>query len=212
MKPRKTAFWRKAAEGITVKTIGFIFLGAMIFSFGIHNIHQRANITEGGLTGLMLLFEHWTHISPSYITPLLDIACYVLAFRFFGVNFIKLSVMATLFISGFYRLWELFPPVLPDLAAYPFVAAILGGLFVGIGIGLIIRQGGSGGGDDALALTISRELHWKLSISYLLMDVVVLVLSLSYIPVINIVFSLITVTVSSYVIDRVRKYKMYRIR
>ncbi len=53
----------------------------------------------------------------------------------------------------FYEIWDLLPPMLPDLSSLPVVAAIAGGLFVGIGTGLIVRQGGSGGGDDALALT-----------------------------------------------------------
>ena len=39
-------------------------LGAAICTFGIHNIHQRTNITEGGVIGLMLLVEHWLKISP----------------------------------------------------------------------------------------------------------------------------------------------------
>ena len=42
--------------------------------------------------------------------------------------------------------------MLPDLSGHPLIAAILGGLFVGVGVGLIVRQGGSSGGDDALAL------------------------------------------------------------
>lgn len=196
-------------EGITVKTILFLLLGSMICSFGIHNIHQRTNLTEGGIIGLMLLIKHWFGISPAYITPILDIICYVLAFRFLGWNFIKLSVIATLFISGFYKIWECLPFMLPDLSGNPLIAAILGGIFVGVGIGLIIRQGGSGGGDDALALTISHVLHWKLARSYMFTDLVVLGLSLSYIPLNKILFSLITVMISSYLIDWVKEYKSY---
>ena len=208
MNPRMAAFGRKVIEGLTTKKVLLLLLGAMICSFGIHNIHQRTNITEGGIIGLMLLIEHWLHVSPAYITPLLDIACYALAFRFLGVAFIKLSIVATLFIAGFYKIWELFPPMLPDLSAYPVIAAISGGVFVGVGVGLIVRQGGSSGGDDALALTFSHALRWKLSRSYLFTDVVVLLMSLSYIPVTRIIFSLITVTVSSQLIDRVREYNI----
>ncbi|MBL7576080.1 YitT family protein [Peptoniphilus asaccharolyticus] len=68
-------------------------------------------------------------------------------------------------------------------------------------------RGGSSGGDDALALTISHISHWKLSRSYLFTDVVVLFLSLTYIPVMRIVFSLITVTISSYLIDWIKEYE-----
>lgn len=207
MNPSMATFRRKLTDGLTIKKILILLLGAMICSFGIHNIHQRTNITEGGIMGLMLLIEHWFKISPAYITPVLDIACYVLAFKFLGGKFIKLSIISTLFISGFYKIWELFPPMLPDLSAHPLIAAILGGIFVGIGVGLIIRQGGSSGGDDALALTISHTLRWKVSRSYLFTDIVVLLLSLTYIPVTRIIFSLITVTISSHLIDWVKEYK-----
>ena len=207
MKSRMAVLWSKLADGLTIRKILLIMLGAMICSFGVHNIHQRANITEGGVIGMMLLVEHWLKISPAYITPILDIACYLLAFQFLGGRFIKTSVISTFFVSCFYKVWELFPPMLPDLSGYPFVAAVLGGIFVGIGVGLIVRQGGSSGGDDALALTISHISHWRLSRSYLFTDVVVLLLSLTYIPVLRIVFSLVTVTISSYLIDWIKGYQ-----
>lgn len=207
MKRSITSLWKKIIEGFTIKKILLIILGAMICSFGIHNIHQRTNITEGGIIGLMLLIEHWLGFSPAYITPVLDLSCYLLAYRFLGKDFIKISIFSTLCVSGFYKIWELFPPMLPDLSAYPLAAAILGGIFVGIGVGLIIRQGGSSGGDDALALTISHSLHWKLSRAYMFTDFVVLALSLTYIPVLRIIFSLITVTISSNLIDLVKDYQ-----
>lgn len=197
---------KKLTEGITLKKILFLLLGAMIYTFGIHNIHQRTNITEGGVIGLMLLVEHWLKFSPSFITPVLDISCYALAAKFLGFDFIKLSVVSTAFVSGFYKLWEMFPPMLPDLSRYPLIAAVAGGVFVGVGIGIIIRQGGSGGGDDALALTISKAFRCKLSRAYLFTDFVVLLLSLSYIPVKRIFFSLITVTISSNIIDIVKDF------
>lgn len=198
----------KLTEGITVKTVLTILLGAMVCSFGIHNIHQRTNITEGGILGLMLLLEHWFNISPAYLTPVLDLICYALAFKFLGFGFIKLSAVATLSMSLFYKLWEAFPPMLPDLSAHPLAAAVLGGVFVGIGVGLIVRQGASGGGDDALAIVLAKLFNWRLARAYLFTDVTVLLLSLSYIPFKRIVFSLVTVTISSNLIDLVKDLKL----
>lgn len=207
MKARISALWSRLTDGITARKIFYIILGAMICSFGIHNIHQRTNITEGGVIGMMLLIDHWLHLSPAYITPVLDASCYLLAFKILGGNFIKMSLISTSCISLFYKLWEQFPPMLPDLSGHPLIAAVLGGLFVGVGVGLIVRQGGSSGGDDALALVISHLIHWRLSRSYLFTDLTVLALSLSYIPVRRIVFSLVTVTISSYLIDWIKDYK-----
>lgn len=197
---------RRLLAGITLRRVGLIALGAMIATFGIHNIHQQTGITEGGVIGLMLFVEHWLGISPAFITPVLDLTCYLLAFKYLGGRFIKISALSTLSVSLFYKLWEQLPPMLPDLSAHPLAAAVLGALFVGIGVGIIVRQGGSSGGDDALALTISQVSGWRLARCYLFTDLVVLLLSLSYIPVRRIAFSLVTVTLSSWLIDRVQDF------
>ncbi len=197
---------RRLLAGITLRRVGLIALGAMIATFGIHNIHQQTGITEGGVIGLMLFVEHWLGISPAFITPVLDLTCYLLAFKYLGGRFIKISALSTLSVSLFYKLWEQFPPMLPDLSAHPLAAAVLGALFVGIGVGIIVRQGGSSGGDDALALTISQVSGWRLARCYLFTDLVVLLLSLSYIPVRRIAFSLVTVTLSSWLIDWVQDF------
>ncbi len=207
MKLRITSLWSRLWDGLTAKKLLLILIGAAICSFGIHNIHQRADITEGGVIGLMLLIEHWFHISLAYLTPILDLTCYLLAYRFLGGQFLRISLLSTTCISLFYKLWEQFPPMLPDLSNAPLVAAVAGGLFVGLGVGLIVRQGGSSGGDDALALSIAQMTQCRLSRAYLLTDVTVLVLSLSYIPMTRIAFSLVSVTFSSFLIDRVRSYQ-----
>ncbi len=204
-------FTQKLMEGLSVKKVLLIILGAMICTFGIHNIHQQTGITEGGVIGMMLLVENWLGISPALITPVLDIACYLLAFKYLGGRFIKISVISTLSVSLFYKIWELFPHMLPDLSAHPLAAALAGGLFVGVGVGIIVRQGGSSGGDDALALTISRVTRWRLSRAYLFTDLVVLGLSLTYIPFTKIVFSVITVTLSSFLIDHIQEFNLNKL-
>ena len=195
---------KRALGRFTPGRIAVIMLGAVILSFGIHNIHQRTAITEGGIIGLVLLINHWLGVPASVASPLLDAASYALAFKFLGWDFLLSAGIASVSLAGFYRLWECLPPMLPDLTPYPLAAALLGGAFVGIGVGLIVRQGGSSGGDDALALVIHQLTGWKLARSYLFTDLVVLGASLSYIPARRIAFSLVTVTVSSLLIDWVQ--------
>lgn len=183
-----------------------IIIGAIILSFGIYNIHEQVSITEGGVIGLNLFFHNLFGISVAFITPILDISCYLLALKYLGKDFIIISVFSTLTFSSFYKLWELFPPVLPMLNNNLLLASVLGGLFVGIGVGLIVSCGGSSGGDDALALVIHKKFKVKLSFAYLATDLTVLALSLTYIPVKNILYSLITVTISSFTIDFIANY------
>lgn len=195
----------RAALPLSFARAAMILAGTAVSTFGVYNIHQRTGITEGGVIGLILLANRWFGISPSIATPMLDAACYLIAFRFLGGRFICLSAVSTACLALFFGIWEKFPPLLPDLSGAPLAAALLGGLFVGAGVGLVVRGGGSCGGDDALALTISRVTKWRLARAYLVTDITVLALSLSYIPARRIIFSLITVTLSSLIIDLLQK-------
>lgn len=185
----------------TKEKILSILLGTAILSFGLYNIHQQSGITEGGVLGMILLLNHWFGLPPAILSPVLDLTCYALGFKFLGKDFLKMSIAATLSLAFFFWFWELFPPLLPSLAHQPLLAALAGGVFVGTGVSFVVRFGASSGGDDALALVISKLLRCRLARAYLVTDFTVLMLSLSYIPLNRIVFSLITVTVSSLLID-----------
>ena len=191
-------------ELLPARRVAALLLGTCILAFGLYNIHRRVGITEGGVLGLVLLLNHDLGIPPWLASPVLDAACYALGWRYLGGDFLRLSVVSTLGVAGFLRLFELFAPLLPDLTALPLAAALLGGLCVGVGVGLVVRQGGSSGGDDALALVVAKKTGCKLSKAYLATDLTVLLLSLSYIQLSRIAYSLITVTVSSLLIDWVQ--------
>lgn len=191
---------QEAAQTFTCKSTVSIILGTAIISFGIYNVHRQAGITEGGILGLLLLCNHWLGISSSVLSPVLDGLSYLFGFRYLGRTFLKRSIFATFCLAAFFRLWEMFPPLLPSLMDRPLLAAVAGSLFVGVGCGLVVRQGTSSGGDDALAMVISKLSGWKIARAYLFTDVTVLLLSLSYIPLERIACSLVTVTISSYLI------------
>ncbi|HIY15707.1 MAG TPA: YitT family protein [Candidatus Intestinimonas stercorigallinarum] len=185
-------------------TYGLILLGSAILSFGLYNVHEQTQVTEGGVLGMTLFLQHWLGLTPAITSPVMDIACYLLAWRFLGNSFARYAVTASLAFAAFHALWERFPPLLPDLSAYPVAAAVVGALFVGVGVGLVVRIGGACGGDDALALTISHLSRWPIARCYLITDLTVLALSLSYIPLSRILCSLITVTLSSFLIGRIQ--------
>ena len=109
--------------------------------------------------------------------------------------------------AAFYTLLEQFPPLLLDLDSVPLVAAIVGAIFVGIGAGIVVRQGGACAGDDALALVISKKFKIKISQAYLFTDMTVLLLSLTYIPFRQIAYSLVTVLLSGWIIEKIQNRK-----
>lgn len=173
---------RDLREIFTLRRLLFILLGTAICSFGIYNVHDQSGITEGGALGFILLLNHWFGLPSSIATPIIDIICYALAFRALGRHFLEISAFSTLSMAMFFRIWEHFPPVLPSLADKPLLAALLGALFIGVGVGIVVKNGGSCGGDDALALFIHKVSGWRLSRAYLISDLTVLALSLTYIP------------------------------
>ena len=183
---------------------GRMLLGVAILSFGLFHIHDRSKITEGGVLGMMLFLQHWTGLSPSITGPVMDVVCYALGYRFLGKDFLKNALFSSFGFAVCYRIWESVGYQMPDLSAYPLVSALAGGLFVGVGVGLVVREGGASGGDDALAMVLAKKLRWPISRCYLSTDLAVLLLSLSYIPLGRIAYSLITVTISSFLIGKVQ--------
>ena len=180
--------------------------GSAILSFGLYNIHSLSGVTEGGILGATLLLQHWFHISPAWSGLFMNAACYILGWKLMGGGFVLYSLVAGGGFSMFYALFERFPPLWPQLAAMPLTASVTGAMFVGIGVGICVRAGGAPGGDDALAMSISHITGWNIKWPYLLSDLIVLLLSLSYIPLNRIGYSLLTVILSGQIIGIVQTF------
>lgn len=181
------------------------FFSSAFQAFGIYHVHNLADVTEGGVLGLTLLLEHWLHISPAITGAILNGACYLLGWRMLGKAFIGYSLFAAAGFSLGYGLFEQFPPLWPALTGMPLAAAILGALFIGIGAGLCIRAGGATTGDDALAMSLSHVAKIPIQHLYLISDLTVLLLSLTYIPLGKILYSLLTVVLSGQIIGLLQK-------
>ena len=181
-------------------------LGSAILAFGMYNIHSVSGVTEGGILGLTLLGEHWLDLSPAVSGFLLNAVCYVFGWKTLGRDFIGYSAIAGGGFSVFYAVFEQFPVVYPQIADHPLIAALVGALFVGIGAGLCVRAGGAPCGDDALAMALSTKFKMKIQWVYLASDLLTLLLSLSYIPVRKIAYSLLTVVLSGQLIGFVQRF------
>ena len=183
-------------------------LSSAFLAFGLYNIHSLSGVTEGGVLGMTLLLEHWFGISPAFSGFVMNVLCYCLGWKLMGKEFLGYSIISTASFSVSYRIYEQFPPLWPEIAQMPLLAALLGAIFVGIGAGLCVRIGGAPGGDDALAMSISYITKWKIQWVYLLTDAIVLGLSLSYIPVQKMGYSILTVLLSGQIIGLVQKIHM----
>lgn len=183
-----------------LKHIILILLGSLILSFGIYNLNYQNNITEGGVLGVLLLLKNLFDIEPSVANLIIDMSLLIIAYKFFGKQFLTHSIIATLSFSIFYKIFESIGPLIPVLQS-KFIVTILSGLFVGVGVGIIVRNGAAAGGDDALAMVISKVTSMTIGNVYMVGDIVVLILSLTYLSVYDIFWSLIAVNISGRTID-----------
>lgn len=196
---------RALFRGITPVYLLVSFLSSAFLAFGLYNVHAVSGVTEGGVLGLTLLLDHHFGISPSLSGFIMNVLCYAMGLRLLGRTFLIYSAVSTVGFSLSYRIYECFPPLWPQLAQLPLVATIAGGLFVGIGAGLCVRLGGATGGDDALAMSLAHLTRQPIERIYLLSDLVVLLLSLTYIPLRRIVWSLLTVLLSGQLIGVIQR-------
>ena len=186
------------------------FFASAFQAFGMYNVHALSGVTEGGVLGAVLLIDHWLGISPALSSLILNAACYALGWKTLGRSFIAYSLIAACGYSLGYGVCEQFPPLWPGIAGHPLLAAVVGALFIGIGAGLTVRAGGATSGDDALAMSISHMSKIPIQWIYLASDLLILLLSLSYIPLKRIGFSLLTVILSGQIIGWIQRIPFRR--
>lgn len=196
---------------IYLKSWFLLFLGSSIQAFGLYHVHSCSGVTEGGVLGMTLLLQHWLEISPAVSGAILNIICFGIGWKILGTEFILYSLISTAGFCGSYKIIEQFPSLWPELYQMPLLAAVLGALFIGVGVGICVRVGGAPGGDDALAMSISHATGVKIETVYLISDLLVLGCSISYIPLKRIVFSLLTVILSGRIIGIVQRMERKKV-
>ena len=196
----KTVAWKKHLILCMI-----MLLGCAIQAFGLYHVHSFSGVTEGGVLGMTLLLDHHFGISPAVSSFIMNACCYFLGWRVLGRQFIGYSIVSGIGFSCFYALFEQMPPLFPTLGTHPFLAAVVGALFIGIGAGLCVRVGGAPGGDDALAMSLAKLTNMKIQWIYLISDVVVLGLSISYLPLTKLAYSLLSVILSGQIIGWIAK-------
>ncbi len=182
--------------------------GSLILAFGFRQVHAISRLTEGGALGLSLLVWQWGAVSPAASGLVINLACYGLGIKTLGRRFLVLSALSAGCYSGFYAWFETMPTLWPGLGAHPLSAALVGALFVGLGVGLCVRAGGAPTGDDALAMSLHKLWNVPIERVYLLSDLTVLLLSLSYLPPERIAYSLLTVLLSGRLIGLVQRFSI----
>ncbi|ULO09082.1 YitT family protein [Paenibacillus sp. 19GGS1-52] len=177
-----------------------ILFGTFLLAFTYYHINYQNHLTEGGFVGLSLLGKYVLGVSPSISILILDIPVLLVAMLFKGKAFVCNTFVSVAAFTIFYGLMERYSGLVINLQDNLPLAALLSGVLTGLGAGLVLRGGGASGGDDILSLLISEWKGIKVGTVFILMDVIVLALSLFYMPLKETLYTVIAVVVAGYVI------------
>lgn len=179
---------------------GMILFGACLLAFAYYHINFQNHLSEGGFVGLGLLAKYAFDLSPAMMILLLDIPLFLVAWLVRGRQFIWDTIFASLAFTGFYELFEQFSPIVMDMSRVMPLASVLSGVLTGLGTGLVLRYGAATGGDDILSLLLSKYTGLSIGTIFLLLDSMVLGLSFWYVPMKEMLYTILAVVISSQVI------------
>jgi len=183
----------------TLMDWGQIVLGSLIGAMAYPWFLVPNHIAPGGLTGLATVFNYLFGWPVGTTSLLLNIPLFVIGYRAMGRLFAFRSLVATVLFS---LLIDLLP--LPAATQQPLLGALFGGVLLGAGLGLILRGGATTGGTDMAARMIhSRFQHISVGALLGMIDCVVVLLAGVTIEVEYALYALISIYVSSRIIDMV---------
>ncbi len=130
-----------------------LFIGSILAAVGLEIFLVPNQIIDGGIVGISIMASHLTGISLSWYILLLNIPFLYLGYTQIGKTF----TLSTIFSVASLSYWvSVFHPI-PELTNDLFLAAIFGGIIVGIGVGIIIRYGGSLDGTEIVAILFDKK-------------------------------------------------------
>lgn len=177
-----------------------ILFGACLLAFAYYHINFQNHLSEGGFVGLGLLAKYAFDLSPAMVMLLLDIPLFLVAWLVRGRQFIWDTIFASLAFTVFYDLFERFSPIVMDMSRMMPLASVLSGVLTGLGTGLVLRYGAATGGDDIFSLLISKYTGLSIGTVFLLLDVIVLCMSFWFVPMKEMMYTILAVVISSQVI------------
>jgi uncharacterized membrane-anchored protein YitT (DUF2179 family) len=183
----------------------WIAFGSALFAFALQFLVIPHEFMEGGVTGIALLLKYGLNIPPWLTLLLFNVPLLILGWRWTGATGVAYTIVGssafTLFLwiaEGLaHRGWLLPLRVEDDFL----LAALYAGLTTGLGLGIVLRYGGSTGGTMLLARLAQRLFGWKYGHVILFFDVLVIGVSVFFLPMENVLYTLIMAFVSSKVID-----------
>lgn len=182
-----------------------ILLGTAIYAFGLHYFVIPNQLMEGGVTGIAVLLNYAANIPLSISTLVLNIPLFLLGWRALGRGQMMYTLIGIIALSGFLALMEQLIDhqwLIPFTSSHDYMlAALYAGVTLGTGLGIVFRFGGTTGGVDIVARILSRSKGISMGQIILAFDALIIGISLFYISIEKVLYTLVTVFIASKLID-----------
>lgn len=176
-----------------------IMLGSFIYSIGINMLFIPHRMLSGGLTGIAMILEYLFSIPKEITVIILNVPLFIGGYRFLGKRFIYLSLVGIASMSAFLYLtkgWTI--DVKDDM-----LAAIFGGLILGTGTGIVMRNRGSLGGTDIISLLMNKFFSFSVGWVATVCNFIILAAAAVFLNVEIAMFSMVGIFVSNKMVDTI---------
>ncbi|MEK3733715.1 MULTISPECIES: YitT family protein [Paenibacillus] len=136
-----------------LRRLVFLTFGALFMAVGLEIFLVPNKIIDGGITGVSIMVAHFTGVPLGIFLALFNLPFLFIGYKQIGKTFALSTLYAVLVMS---TATYVLHPVKP-LTIDPLLAAVFGGIFLGVGVGLVIRSGGSLDGTEIVAILINKR-------------------------------------------------------
>ncbi|WP_277585422.1 YitT family protein [Psychrobacillus antarcticus] len=191
--------------GLKFKNIIMIILGSAIYSFGFVHFNMQNELGEGGFSGITLVLYFAFNWDVALMNLLLNIPMFFLGWKLLGRKMFAYTLIGTISVSVFLKLFDIYEVHL-GLEDDLFLVSLFAGVFVGIGLGIIFKYGGTTGGVDIIARLVFKYKGWSMGKTMFIFDAFVIVLSwATFLNERSMMYTLVAVYVGARVIDFVQE-------
>lgn len=157
-----------------IKKYTMLTIACVIFGIGVALFVDPNDLAPGGFTGLAIMINRLIPVNTGMLYLILNIPVILLGIRKFGWKFTVSTLYSILAVSLFTDLFHLMTPVTYD----PLLGAVFGGALIGVGIGLVMRNGGTTGGADIVIKCLKIRIpHMKTGTLMLMLDAAIIGMS-----------------------------------
>ncbi len=176
-------------------------LGNAICAFSVTCFALPYNMVVSGVSGIGRIINILTGFSVSSAVAVLNIVLFIIGAAVLGKRFAATIALGTFAFPFFMGIFEQMT-ALHHLVNEPMLAAICAGVLDGVGLGLVMRLGGSTGGIDVPAMIMNRKLGWKLATVMSGMDIAIFLLQIPVTAAEGIILGILYALVYGVVMDR----------